>query len=183
MPPGLFVGRVPFAGLAAADLQDLVSCLHPEISFFKNPMPVSTDECQVAAFYGQFYSLGFSRLQFYFFECAQPSVFRSKGCHQIAAEQHDSFFARNRTRVGHIYREYQFIICGERCFIDFEIAVAERSIAETEAERPLDGDDGIVVVSSLHGVHLFAYTIVVVGKGRREARIGVRHSGARVGLA
>ena len=179
----LTVRRIPPVRLRALHGQDLISCLHPEITFFQNPVSVSSDESQVASLEYQLDSLRLTWLQLDLFECTESPVLRGEGGYQIAAEQHYSLFSCHGSGISHIHREYQLVIGSERFLVYLETAVAECGVAESESERPLYGNHCVVVVCPLHGIHLLAYTVVVVRQGCGMARIGVRHLRARIRIA
>ena len=66
--------------------------------------------------------------------------------------------------------------------IHAQVAIFKCGVAQSVTEWPLYRDNCIIVVSSFHLIHFFAYPIVVCSKCCLMAWISVRHLGTRISV-
>ena len=109
-----FVLSVPFVGLGAFQIENLVSSLHPELAFLEYPFAVRTHKGEVAAFQGERHGALLARLQLYLSERSETPVLRSERRNHVAAEEHHRLLACHCPGVGHVDRQ-SYVVTGCEC--------------------------------------------------------------------
>lgn len=150
--------------LGAGEVEGLVGDGGAEVALLEEPVEVGVDEGEVAGLDVEGDGLGLAGSEGDLVEGAETlDVGGERGDH-VADVEEDRLGASYAAGVGDVDLEGELVGGLETGLVDTEVAIFISSIAETGAEGIEDVHDGVVVVVTLHGGHVFAGLVVVGGK-------------------